>query len=104
MTDFKNLDLTYKAIDSFASFNKTQKLVLKSLIKLNIDGVSVVSIKDLCSLSGVTNTPVSNALLKLEEEGVISDISRRGVVFTGCRVKESKISEIIERYKIKHQL
>lgn len=101
MTDFQNLELIFKAIDKFASLNKTQKEVLKVLIKVNIDGYSDITIKELCNKVNVTNTPISNAINRLEKEGIIEDIGRRGVVFTGCRVKQSKISEILNRYKIK---
>jgi DNA-binding GntR family transcriptional regulator len=49
----------------------------------------------------VTNTPIKNAISKLEQHGMIEDIGRRGIVFTGCRVKQSKISEIVNRYNLK---
>lgn len=101
MTDFQNLELIDKAIDNYALFNKTQKNVLKALIRVNIGGYSTISIKELCKRTGVTNAPISKALSCLEQYGVIEDIGRRGIIFTGCRVKQSKISEIINRYKIK---
>jgi DNA-binding GntR family transcriptional regulator len=101
MTDFQNLELINKAIDNYALFNKTQKNVLKALIQVNIDGYSIISIKELCQMVKVTNTPVKNAILKLEQCGIIEDIQRRGIVFTGCKVKQSKISEIINRYNLK---
>lgn len=103
MTDFQHLELTLKAIDHYALLNKTQKAVLKILIKVNIDGYSDITIKELCQKVGVTNTPITNALLKLEKENIIEEIGRRGVVFTGCRVKPSKINEIINRYTVKNQ-
>lgn len=101
MTDFQNLELINKAIDNYALFNKTQKNVLKALIRVNIDGYSIISIKELCQMVNVTNTPIKNAISKLEQHGMIEDIGRRGVVFTGCRVKQSKISEIVNRYNLK---
>ena len=102
MTYFQNLDDIFKAIDNYALLNKTQKSVLKVLIKVNIDGYSDITIKELCNKVGVTNTPISNAITKLEKENIIDDIGRRGIVFTGCRVKQSKIAEILNRYKIKN--
>ncbi len=102
MTDFQNLELIDKAIDNYALFNKTQKNVLKALIRVNIDGYSVISIKELCQKVKVTNTPITNAISKLEQDGVIEDIRRRGIIFTGCRVKQSKITEIINRYNLKN--
>ena len=101
MADFLNSELIDKAIDSYALFNKTQKNVLKALIRVNIDGYSIISIKELCQMVNVTNTPIKNALAKLEQHGIIEDIGRRGIVFTGCRVKQSKISEIVNRYNLK---
>lgn len=102
MTDFQDLELIFKAIDNYALLNKTQRELLKVLIKVNIDGYSDISIKELCQKVNVTNTPISNAINKLEKEGIIEDIGRRGIVFTGCRVKQSKITEILNRYKIKN--
>ena len=102
MTDFQNLELIDKAIDNYALFNKTQKNVLKALIRVNMDGYSVISIKELSQKVKVTNTPITNAISKLEQDGVIEDIRRRGIIFTGCRVKQSKITEIINRYNLKN--
>lgn len=103
MTDFQNFKLIFQAIDNYALLNKTQKEVLKVLIRVNIDGYSDITIKELCNKVNVTNTPISNAITKLEKENIIEEIGRRGNVFTGCRVKQSKITEIVNRHTIKNQ-
>jgi DNA-binding transcriptional regulator YhcF (GntR family) len=101
MTYFQNLELLDQAIDDYALLNKTQRKVLKALIKVNVEDYSIISIKELGKIVQATATPISNAISKLEKEGIIEDIQRRGVVFTGCKIKQSKISEIINRHKIK---
>lgn len=101
MTYLQNIELLEAAIDNYFLLNKTQRKVLKSLVKVSIDNISIISIKELNKMTGVTNTPISNALSKLKAEGIIEDIQKRGKVFTGCKIKQSKISEIINIYSKK---
>ena len=100
----EDLELVELAIDDYSLFNKTQKNVLKALIRVDFDGCSIISIKDLCKAVSASSTPVSNALSFLEKEKVIEDIKHRGVVFTGCVINKEKITDIISRYKTKKLL
>ena len=104
MTYLDNIELLKTAIDHYSLLNKTQKNVLKQLIQVCIDGESIISIKELCNAVQTTSAPVSKAITYLEELGVIESISRRGVVFGGCKIKQSKLNEIVERYKAKQPL
>ena len=45
MTYFQRLELLEQAIDNYALLNKTQKAVLKALIKINIDDYSIISVQ-----------------------------------------------------------
>lgn len=104
MTYLQRLESLEQAIDNYFLLNKTQRAVLKALVKVSIDDYAIISIKELRQMINVTNTPISNALTKLQEEGIIEDIQHRGIVFTGCKIKQSKISEIVNRYNIKQNL
>jgi len=101
MTYLDNIELLKIAIEHYSLLNKTQKNVLKQLVQVCIDGESVISIKELCKSINTTTSPVSKAITTLEDRGIIEDVSRRGNVFVGCKVKQSKLNEILERYKVK---
>lgn len=101
MTYLNNIEEIKSAIDNYNILNKTQKNVLKELIKASVDGKSIISIKEICGSIKTTTSPVSKAIHVLEDMEIIEGIMRRGIIFTGCQVKESKIKEIIERHKAK---
>jgi len=89
------------AVDDYSLFNKNQKNILKALLQLSINNDVIVSIKDLNKLTGVTNTTISSALSFLEKNNIIEQITRRGVIFTGCKINQLKIDDIMVRYQTK---
>lgn len=103
MTYLDNVEEIKLAIAGYNILNKTQKNVLKELVQVCMDGKSIISIKEICQSIETTTSPVSKALNTLEELGIIEDITRRGIIFTGCKIKESKINEIVARHKAKTQ-
>lgn len=103
MTYLDNVEEIKLAISSYNILNKTQKNVLKELVRTCMNGESIISIKQICKSIQTTTSPVSKAINSLEELGIIEDITRRGIIFTGCKIKESKINEIVARHKTKTQ-
>ena len=94
-------ELINVSIDSYNILNKNQKSLLKALIKISTNNKVVSGVKELSNLIGVTNTTVSSALSVLEGNKIIQDITRRGIIFTGCVINKSKIDEIITYYQTK---
>ena len=71
------------------------------MVNLSIDGEVVVNIKDLTEITKVTRATASSALSFLEKQEIIEIPELRGVIFTGCKIKQSKLTEIIVRYQTK---
>ena len=52
----------------------------KSILELNRKPGEVVNIKDLCEQYGVSRSPVRDALIKLEKEGLIKSLPQSGTI------------------------
>lgn len=92
-------ELLNKSIDSYSLLNKNQKKLLKAMVKISINGNVAVSVKDLSHLVNVSNATILKALLVLEKNDIINNITRRGIIFTGCSINKQKLNEIILYYK-----
>lgn len=100
----ENKGLILEAIDNYSLFNKNQKNILKALINLSVDGEVIASIADLLKITKSARATISTALSFLEKNEIIEIVRSRGVVFTGCKIKQPKLSEIIIRYQTKKSL
>ena len=100
----ENKKLLLEAIDNYSLFNKNQKKVLQALLNLSIDGEVIASIKDLLDITKLTRATISSALSFLEAQEFIEIPSLRGVVFTSCKIKQSKLTEIVTSYQTKIKL
>lgn len=67
----KDKELLLEAIDSYDLLPLTGKVVLKTLIKLAIDDIIIINIKELNKLSKVSKTTVYSSLKILEDNGFI---------------------------------
>lgn len=92
-------ELLNKSIDSYSLLNKNQKKLLKAMVKISINGNVAVSVKDLSHLVNVSNATILKALLVLEKNDIINNITRRGIIFTGCSINKQKLNAIILHYK-----
>lgn len=92
-------ELLNESIDNYSLLNKNQKKLLKALVKISINGDVAVSVKDLSHLINVSSATVLKALLVLEKNNIISNITRRGIIFTGCSINKQKINAIVLHYK-----
>jgi Mn-dependent DtxR family transcriptional regulator len=93
------IELIHKSIDGYSLLNKNQKLLLKALIKISNNLTVLTTIKDLAKILGVTNTTISNSLAALQKYSLILNITKRGVIFTGCEINKAEIDRIILIYK-----
>jgi DNA-binding GntR family transcriptional regulator len=67
------------------------------IVKCRIRPGSVLQEKDLAERMGVSRSPVRDALLKLEEHGLIEIVPRKGY-----RVRQISISDARELYEMRH--
>jgi len=100
----KNKGIVLEAIDNYSLFNKNQKNILKALVNLSIDGEVITSIADLSQITNLVRATISSALSFLEKNEIIEVIRSRGIVFTGCKINQQKLNEIIIRYQTKKSL
>ena len=62
---------------------------------------TAVDISDLQKASSVTRATISNAIIFFDKNGFIELLDIRGSKFSGCKLKPSKLNEIIAHYKNK---
>ncbi|MDF2612441.1 MAG: GntR family transcriptional regulator [Clostridia bacterium] len=65
-----------------------------NIIELNIKPGEMISIKDICTQLNVSRSPVRDALIKLEKEGLITSMPQRGTMIS--KIDLNRVSE--ERY------
>ena len=65
-----------------------------NIIELNIKPGEMISIKDICTLLNVSRSPVRDALIKLEKEGLITSMPQKGTMIS--KIDLIRVAE--ERY------
>lgn len=83
----------------------------REIIELNLKPGAIISIKDICEHFGTSRSPVRDALIRLEQEGLITSLPQRGTMiskidfsrveqerfFRVC-VEERVMNEFIDRH------
>jgi DNA-binding MarR family transcriptional regulator len=100
----KNKELLFSAIDNYALLSRAYRKVLKTLIKLAIDNVVVINIKDLSKLSKVSRPAVYAALKVLEKEKLINRHNNPGSRLSSFLLKPQKFEDIIKYYSIRENI
>lgn len=93
----------FKAIDAYSLLTGTQKNILKAMIEIAVNDEVVATIRDLQDITKVTRTSLSAAVSLFDKQGIIELYDIRGIKFTGCKLKQSKLQEIIAHYDSKQQ-
>lgn len=101
MTFEENNTLLYKAIEDYSFFTKNQKKLFLIMVKMAVDFELAATISDLQKASSVTRATISNAIIFFDKNGFIELLDIRGSKFSGCKLKPSKLNEIIAHYKNK---
>ncbi len=96
--------ILYKAIKSHSQFSPNQREILCILLDLQINGEVVANVNDIQKLSKSTRATISTAVSFLNKYGVISNTNINGKKFTGCRLKQEKLDEIVAHYDKKEKL
>ncbi|MCA9385758.1 hypothetical protein KC717_03865 [Candidatus Dojkabacteria bacterium] len=100
----KDKELLFSAIDSYALLSRTYREVLKTLIKLAIDDVVVINIKDLSKLSNVSRPAVYAALKVLEKEKLITRNINPGSRLSSFVLKPQKFDDIIKYHSVRENI
>lgn len=96
--------IIYDAINSHSQFSPNQREVLCILLNLEVAGEVVASVNDIEKSANSTRATVSTAISFLNKYGVITNTNVNGKKFTGCRINQEKIDEIVAHYKKKKNL
>lgn len=71
--------------------DKVYNTLRHSIIELNIKPGEIVTIKDISTQMNVSRSPVRDALIKLEKEGLITSMPQRGTMIS--KIDLSKVNE-----------
>jgi hypothetical protein len=97
----KNKELLIRAVDNYDLYVETQRLTLKALIDIAINGIITISPTALSKLLKIGRGVVYYNLRLLEEDGFIKKIGKGRKRTTSYELNEIKLSEIIEIYNKK---
>ncbi|CAB4124149.1 MarR-type HTH domain containing protein [uncultured Caudovirales phage] len=97
----KDKELLLKAIDDYDLLTQSGKIVLKSLIKLAIDDVVIINIKELSKLSKVSRPAVYSSLKILEDSGFIERQTSPGSRLSSFLLKPQRFNTIINYYTVR---
>lgn len=100
----KDQELLLEAIDSYDLLTSSGKIVLKSLIKLAIDDVIIINIKELSKLSKVSRPAVYSSLKILEDNGLIERQTNPGSRLSSFLLKPQRFNAIINYYTVRKNL
>src|SRR5690606_26739218 len=97
-SQMKNKELLMKAIDHYDVYVATQRLTLKVLVDLAIDGIVTVSPTALSKLIKIGRGVIYHNLRILEEDGFIKNTGKSRNRSSQYKLNEIKLGEIIEIY------
>ncbi len=97
--DDKEKELAMTAIDYYEGYTKTQRKILKTLVKVAINNVAIITPRRICELLGVTRAVVYKAFNRFKEENLVTSIDKPSDRFTTFSINQTKIQDIIQRYK-----
>ena len=97
----KDKDLLMKAIDSYALFPPTGRILLKALINLAIDDVVIINIKELSNLCKISRPAVYSNLKILEDNQMIERQNQPGSRLSYFVLKPQKFTTIIKHYMVR---
>lgn len=97
----KDKELLLKAIDNYDLLTQSGKIVLKSLIKLAIDDVVIINIKELSKLSKVSRPAVYSSLKILEDSGFIERQTSPGSRLSSFLLKPQRFNAITNYYTVR---
>jgi hypothetical protein len=97
-------EILFSAIDHYNVLTKNQKKILKSLINLSIDGKVVATVNELASFNNTTRATISTAISLYKKLNIIEVPETTGVRFSSCRLKQTKLNEIISHFQNKKAL
>jgi len=93
----------FKAIDAYSLLTNTQKTILKAMIHISVNDEVVATVTDLQNMTKFTRASISAAVSFFDKQGIIELSEIRGIKFTGCKLKQNKLQEIIAHYERKQQ-
>lgn len=97
-------NLVCNAIDDYNIFTKSQKKILKSLVKLSVDNKVVVTIPELMKINDTTRSTVSTSLDFFKQNSFIDIPDTTGIRFSYCTLNNIKLEEIIKHHQNKIKL
>jgi hypothetical protein len=97
----KDKELLLKAIDNYDVYAATQRITLRALIDLSIDGVASISPTSLSKLIKIGRGLIYNNLRILQEDGFIKNIGKAKNRIGLYKLNETKLEEIVELHKKK---
>lgn len=100
----KDKELLMEAIDSYDLLTVSGRIILKSLIKLAIDDVIIISIKELSKLSKVSRPAVYSSLRLLEDNGFIERQINPGSRLSSFVLKPQRFNIIIKHYTVRKNM
>lgn len=101
--DIRNMQLSKQA--SFNIGDSVYYSLRKNIISLNLKPGEVLSVKDIAEKLNVSRSPVRDALIKLEKEGLVNIIPQKGTIVSKIDLKrvaeERFLRESLEENTIK---
>lgn len=97
----KNKELLIRAIDNYDIYVETQRLTLKVLIDIAINGIVTISPTALSKLLKIGRGVIYHNLRLLEEDGFIKKTGKSRKRTTLYELNEIKLNEIVEIYNKK---
>jgi len=94
----------YNAVKCHSQFSPNQKEVLGILLDLEVNGEVVSTVNEIQQLSKSTRATISTALAFLNKYGVITNTNVNGKKFTGCKINNDKLQELLAHYRKKKNL
>lgn len=99
-----NKDLLMEAIDHYELYTPSERAVLKTLVKLCVDDIAIITVLNLSEISHVSRPIVYNALKSMEEDRVIERTKRYKGRLSCFTVKQNKLNDIIKHHNLRKNI
>ena len=97
----KDKEFLLESIDHYALLTPACKIVFKTLIKLAVDEVVIINVKDLSNLSSISRPAIYSSLIVLEEQKLVERKNKPKGRLSTFILNPQKFQDIIKYYTVR---
>ena len=97
----KDIEVLQEAIKCNKSYTPKQRDILNLFLNIEVDGIVQISPLEMTDLLNTSRATIYLGLSKLEKDGVVKNVTKKGKHFNTYKLNNTKLEDILIAYKKK---